>query len=72
MFFTFILNASFAQVTNAENGLKALNAITVLPYYDDIKVHVDRNGNDLFESIEAPGPGTQFKEILGVGFSYKF
>ena len=33
---------------------------------------VDRNGNGLFEPTEAPGPRTQFKEILGVGFSYKF
>jgi len=48
------------------------NFNTVLLYDDNIKVPVDRNGNGIFESTEAPGPRTQFKEILGVGFSYKF
>mgnify|MGYP000850529943 FL=1 len=45
---------------------------TVLIYDDDIKVPVDRNDNGIFESTEAPGPRTQFKELLGVGFSYNF
>jgi hypothetical protein len=54
------------------NKLISVNFNTVLIYDDDIKVPVDRNGNGLFESTEAPGPRTQFKEILGVGFSYKF
>jgi hypothetical protein len=76
------------QVTDAEKTLRAVNADTlmgwkkggvislnlntVLLYDDDIKVPVDRNGNGIFESSEAPGPRTQFKEIFGVGFSYKF
>ncbi len=54
------------------NKFISVNFNTVLIYDDDIKVPVDRNGNGLFESNEAPGSRTQFKEILGVGFSYKF
>jgi len=54
------------------NKFISVNFNTVLIYDDDIKVPVDRNGNGEFESTEAPGPRTQFKEILGVGFSYKF
>lgn len=54
------------------NKFLSVNFNTVLIYDDDIKVPVDRNGNGLFESTEAPGPRIQFKEILGVGFSYKF
>jgi Protein of unknown function (DUF3078) len=49
-----------------------VNFNTVLIYDDNIKVPVDRNGNGEFEPTEAPGPRTQFKEILGVGFSYNF
>ncbi len=45
---------------------------TNLVYDDNVKVPVDRNGDGIFEPTEAPGPRTQFKEILGVGFSYKF
>jgi hypothetical protein len=54
------------------NKYISVNFNTVLIYDDNIKVPVDRNGNGIFESTEAPGPRTQFKEILGVGFSYKF
>jgi hypothetical protein len=54
------------------NKFLSVNFNTVLMYDDNIKVPVDRNGNGIFESTEAPGPRTQFKEILGVGFSYKF
>jgi hypothetical protein len=45
---------------------------TVLIYDDNIKVPFDKNGNDVIESGEAVGSKVQFKEILGVGFSYKF
>jgi hypothetical protein len=54
------------------NEYISVNLNTVLIYDDDIKVPVDRNGNGLFESTEEPGPRTQFKEIFGIGFSYKF
>jgi len=52
------------------NKFKSFN--THLLYDDNITVPVDRNGNGIYESTEAPGVRTQFKEILGVGFSYKF
>lgn len=45
---------------------------TVLIYDDDIKVPFDLNGNDEIEAGESVGSKVQFKEILGVGFSYKF
>ena len=53
-------------------GLKVNKFITVsfntdLIYDDNIKIPVERNGN-----IVNIGSKTQFKEILGVGFSYKF
>jgi len=35
-------------------------------------IPVDRNNNGEFEAFEAPGKRVQFKEILGVGFSYNF
>ena len=54
------------------NDFLSVNFNTHLLYDDDILVPVDRNGNGEFESTEAPGPRTQFKEILGVGFSLKF
>ena len=54
------------------NRFISVNFNTVLIYDDDIMVPVDRNGNGEFEASEAPGPRVQFKEILGVGFSYNF
>jgi hypothetical protein len=54
------------------NKYISVNFNTVHFYYDDIKIPADRTGNGIFESTEAPGPGTQFKEIIGIGFSYKF
>jgi hypothetical protein len=54
------------------NKFLSVNFNTHLLYDENILVPVDRNGNGIFESTEAPGPRTQFKEILGVGFSLKF
>ncbi len=54
------------------NKFISVNFNTVLIYDDDIMVPVDRNGNGEFEELEAPGPRIQFKEILGLGFSYNF
>jgi hypothetical protein len=54
------------------NKFLSVNFNTHLLYDDNILVPIDRNGNGIFESTEAPGPRTQFKEILGVGFSLKF
>jgi hypothetical protein len=43
-----------------------------LVYDDKIKVPADRNGNGIIETGETIGSLVQFKEILGVGFSYNF
>lgn len=58
-------------------GLKVNKFITVsfnthLLYDDNIKIPIDRNNDGIFGPGEAPGSRTQFKEILGVGFSYKY
>ena len=45
---------------------------TLLIYDDKIKVPFDKNGNDIIEPGEAVGSKIQFKEILGIGFSYNF
>ena len=42
---------------------------THLLYDDDIDIVIDSNGDGI---IEATGPRTQFKQVLGIGFSYKF
>lgn len=42
---------------------------TTIAYDDDIKVPVDGNGDGFKEST---GPRVQLKEILAIGFSYKF
>ncbi len=38
-------------------------------YDDDIDIAVDKNNDGI---IEAVGPRTQVKEVLGIGFNYKF
>lgn len=38
-------------------------------YDDDVKINIDSNKDGV---IDYSGPRTQFKEVLGVGFSYKF
>jgi len=45
---------------------------TQLLYDDDIKVPFDLNNDGIVEAGEAVGSKIQFKEIFGVGFSYKF
>ncbi len=42
---------------------------TQLIYDHDIDIAVDENGDDI---IDAVGPRIQFKEVLGIGFTYKF
>jgi hypothetical protein len=46
--------------------------ITDLIYDDKIKVPFDKNGDGIIAAGESVGSKIQFKEILGVGFSYKF
>ena len=45
---------------------------TDLIYDDKIKVPFDKNGDGKIAAGESIGSKIQFKEILGVGFSYKF
>jgi hypothetical protein len=40
-----------------------------LIYDDDIDIAVDNNGDGV---IDAAGPRTQFKEVIGVGLNVKF
>ncbi|MDX9929118.1 MAG: DUF3078 domain-containing protein [Bacteroidales bacterium] len=54
------------------NKYISVNINTHLLYDDNIMVPVDRNDNGIFEPTEEWGPRIQFKEIIGVGFSYKF
>jgi len=46
--------------------------ITDLIYDDKIKVPFDKNGDGIIAAGESVGSKVQFKEILGVGLSYKF
>ena len=52
------------------NKYISVNFNTQLIYDDKIKIKVDRNNDGILDAI--PGPRIQFKEILGVGISYKF
>jgi hypothetical protein len=54
------------------NKYISVNFNTHLIYDDNILIPIDRDKNGLFESDEIPGKRAQFKEILGVGLSYKF
>jgi hypothetical protein len=49
-----------------------VNFNTQLIYDDDIFIKNDRNGNGELEAGEGSKSLVQFKEIFGVGFSYKF
>ena len=54
------------------NKYISVNFNTHLVYDDDIKVPFDKNGDGTIDAGEAVGSKIQFKEIFGVGFSYKF
>jgi hypothetical protein len=54
------------------NKFITVNFNTLLIYDDNIKVPFDRNGDGTIEADEVVKSKIQFKEILGVGFSYKF
>ena len=54
------------------NKFLSANVNTQLVYDDKIKVPFDRNGNGTIETGESIGSLIQFKEILGIGFSYYF
>lgn len=42
---------------------------THLLYDDDVAINVDNNNDGIIDQV---GPRTQIKEVLGIGFSYKF
>ena len=54
------------------NKFISANLVTQLLYDDKIKTPSDLNENGITEPGEFAGPRVQFKEILGVGFSYNF
>jgi len=55
------------------NKYISVNLNTHLLYDDDILIPLDRNDNGSFtDPVDMPGKRIQFKEIFGVGFSYKF
>jgi hypothetical protein len=54
------------------NKFISANLNTQLIYDDKIKILDDTNGNGIADPGESSGPRVQFKEILGVGFSYNF
>lgn len=54
------------------NRFISVNISTHLLYDDNIKVPFDRNDDGTLAEGETVGSKIQFKEILGVGFSYKF
>lgn len=51
------------------NSLISVSVTTELIYDDDIKIAVDDNDDGVTDSV---GPRIQFKELLGIGISYKF
>lgn len=51
------------------NKYISVNINTVLLYDDDINIAVDVNKDGV---VDEYGPRVQFKELLGVGFAYKF
>jgi hypothetical protein len=55
------------------NKYISVNLNTQLMYDDNILINIDRNNDgDVTGPEDIPGKRVQFKEILGVGFSYKF
>jgi hypothetical protein len=55
------------------NKYISVNLNTHLMYDDNILINIDRNNDgDVTGPEDIPGKRVQFKEILGVGFTYKF
>lgn len=51
------------------NKFITVSLATHLIYDDDVMINIDSNNDG---TIDMTGPRTQFKEVLGVGLSYKF
>jgi hypothetical protein len=60
------------MITMKVNKYISASFITALIYDDKIKVPFDKNNDGTIAAGEAVGSKIQFKEIIGVGFSYKF
>jgi hypothetical protein len=56
-------------ITMKVNKYISATLSTHLIYDDDINISVDTNNDGITDEI---GPRTQFKEVLGIGFSYNF
>jgi hypothetical protein len=55
------------------NKYISVNLNTHLLYDENILIAIDRNNNNsITDAVDVPGKRIQFKEIFGVGFSYKF
>jgi hypothetical protein len=51
------------------NRFISATVATNLVYDDDVMINIDNNGDGITDKT---GPRTQFKEVIGVGFTYKF
>ncbi|MFA4921698.1 MAG: DUF3078 domain-containing protein, partial [Candidatus Neomarinimicrobiota bacterium] len=51
------------------NEYISVNLTTHLLYDDDTKISIDNDDDGIVDEF---GPRVQFKEIFGIGFSYKF
>lgn len=56
-------------ITFKVNKFISASLTTHLIYDDDVKIGIDTTGDGNFDS---KGPRTQFKEVVAIGFSYKF
>jgi hypothetical protein len=54
------------------NKFLSASIMTQIMYDDKIQIPDDKNGNGILETGESVRSKVQFKEILGVGFSYNF
>lgn len=60
-------------LTMKVNEYISANISTTLIYDNDITIPVDRNGNGTkTDAADYGGPRVQFKEVLNIGFAYKF
>ncbi len=57
------------QIALKINKFITVNINTHIMYDDDIKIARDSNGDGI---LDKKSPKTQYKQILGLGFSYKF
>jgi hypothetical protein len=64
------IDVSWETLTSFKvNDFFSASIFTHLIYDDDIKIQVDNNKDGITDVV---GPRTQFKEVLGIGLTYKF